>query len=204
MLLENPTRRRILWRLAVEPHYPLQLAKELRLSVQAVMKHLDLLEKHGIVRCTRTESKMGPARKCYVAAKRISLRLDMTPSLFEARIGELSDEHKDNEARPAQNANPQDLMKLRESLTEINRQISMVDKQMLDLIRDKEEHLWRARQIVQNLFSDYEEREVLHYILAHEHFTLSDVSRSLGLREEMVRNVLTRLREMNVISEEEL
>jgi len=205
MLLENPTRRRILWRLAVEPHYPLQLSKELKLSVQAVMKHLDLLEKHGVVRCTRTESRIGPARKCYVAARSISLRLDMTPNLFEARIGEPLPEREGKEKRrsPDTGGNPEDLLRLRESLSEINRQISMVDRQMLDLIRDKEEHLWRANQIMQSLFNDYVEREVLHYILAHEDFSLSDVSRSLGLREESVRNVLRRLREMNLLPKEE-
>lgn len=204
MLLENPTRRRILWRLAVEPHYPLQLSKELKLSVQAVMKHLDLLEKHGVVRCTRTESRIGPARKCYVAAKSISLRLDMTPNLFEARIGELPPERegKERRGRSVTAGDPEDLFRLRESLSEINRQISAMDRQMLDLIRDKEEHLWRANQIIQSLFNDYEEREVLHYILAHGDFSLSDVSRSLGLREEMVRNVLRRLREMNLLSKE--
>ena len=56
---------------------------------------------------------------------------------------------------------------------------------------------------MQSLFNDYVEREVLHYILAHEDFTLSGVSRSLGLREELVRNVLRRLREMNLLPREE-
>ena len=48
-MVENPTRRKILESLVKEPHYPLQLSKELGISQQAVMKNLNMLEKNGMV-----------------------------------------------------------------------------------------------------------------------------------------------------------
>ena len=48
-VIENPTRRRILEALVREPHYPLQLSRELGLSQQGIMKHLRMLEDLDLV-----------------------------------------------------------------------------------------------------------------------------------------------------------
>ena len=201
-LLENPTRRRILRRLTLETHYPLQLAKELKVSPQAVMKHLSIMERHGLVKCVREDSTMGPRRKCYFATKRLSLRLDMGPNLFEARLDEFSDTGKRRSAKS--DGDPEDLIKLRDELKEINEKISNVDGVLLNLIDNKERRLDRANRIIQQLFDEYEEREILHYILNHTDFTLRDLSENLGLREESIRNVLRRFSQMGIIPEEEL
>ncbi len=204
-LLENPTRRRILRRLTLETHYPLQLAKELKVSPQAVMKHLSIMEKHGLVKCVREDSTMGPRRKCYFATKRLSLRLDMGPNLFEARLDEFSDRAgRKREPAKALSGDPEDLVKLRDELKEINEKISDVDGVLLDLISNKERQLDRANRIIQQLFDEYEEREILHYILNHTDFTLGDLSENLGLREESIRDVLKRFSQMGIIPEEEL
>jgi len=201
-LLENPTRRRILRRLTLETHYPLQLAKELKVSPQAVMKHLSIMEKHVLVKCVREDSTMGPRRKCYFAIKRLSLRLDMGPNLFEARLDEFSDAGKRRSVES--DGDPEDLIRLRDELREINEKISNVDGVLLSLIDNKERRLDRANRIIQQLFDEYEEREILHYILNHTDFTLRDLSENLGLREESIRNVLKRFSQMGIIPEEEL
>ncbi len=203
-VLENPTRRRILRRLTVETHYPLQLAKELKVSPQAVMKHLEILERHGLVRCQRSESSMGPSRKCYFAVKRVSLRLDMAPNLFETRVRELAREDLKRDASSSgADDDPKELLSLQEKLREIDREISVADRQFLELIKTKEKQLDRANRIIRNFFSDYEEREILHYVLTHDDFTLPDLSESLGLREEIIRGVLKRLSEMGLVPQEE-
>jgi predicted transcriptional regulator len=200
-LLENPTRRRILRRLTLETHYPLQLAKELKVSPQAIMKQLDILEKHGLVRCERSTSTMGPTRKCYYAARRISLRLDVAPHLFEARIREGIPEKRVKE-KPMKEE-PIELSDLYGRLKEINEAISTTEMHLGDLIREKEGELDRALKIIQNMFEEYEEREIMQYILTHRNFSLSELSRNLGLREEYIRGVLKRLQEMGLIPKEE-
>ena len=61
-MVENPTRRKILESLVKEPHYPLQLSKELGISQQAVMKNLNMLEKNGMVVSYQVSSSIGPMR----------------------------------------------------------------------------------------------------------------------------------------------
>lgn len=85
-LVENPTRRQILQRIAEEPSYPLQLSKELRISTQAVLKNLALMERHGIVQRTDVKSDMGPSRAVYRPSTEFTLIVDMRTRTFSARI----------------------------------------------------------------------------------------------------------------------
>ena len=78
----------------------------------------------------------------------------------------------------------------------------MTDKRLSDLIRDKEEELDKALQIIKNTFDEYEEREIMHYILTHQNYSLGKLSESLGLREEYIRGVLKRLSNMGLIPKE--
>ena len=64
-IVENPTRRRILQAVVREPHYPLQLSKELGISQQAVVKNLALMEREGLVESYRESSNRGTNRILY-------------------------------------------------------------------------------------------------------------------------------------------
>ncbi len=85
-LVENPTRRQILQRIAEEPSYPLQLSKELRISTQAVLKNLALMERYGVVQRTDVKSDMGPSRAVYRPSTEFTLVVDMRTRMFSARI----------------------------------------------------------------------------------------------------------------------
>ncbi len=87
MVLQNPTRRRILELLSQETHYPLQISRELGISPQSVMKHLKVLEEHGLVRSFEESSDSGgPPRKYYAPIKGFSIRIDAGPGLFDTII----------------------------------------------------------------------------------------------------------------------
>jgi predicted transcriptional regulator len=93
-ILHNPTRRRILRLLAMERHYPLQIARELGLSQQAVGKHIRILEDHGLIRSFDEPSSMGgPPRKSYVPTQRISMRIDLGPGVFRTSFTERRPKH---------------------------------------------------------------------------------------------------------------
>lgn len=81
-MVENPTRRRILEAIVREPHYPLQLSKELGISQQAVMKNLSLMEQNGLVVSYRETSKIGPMRTLYVPNTEFTLLIDMHNCMF--------------------------------------------------------------------------------------------------------------------------
>lgn len=208
-LLQNPTRRRILRRLTLEDHYPLQLAKELKLSTQAVSKQLDLLERHGLIKCKRIESDRGPKRKCYYAVEAFSLRLGVGPNLFEAKVSDLLSNGEDqgvSQPRPQRSSESKadELKDIRAGLKNVNKRISSMDEEMSRLLRIKDRQMEQANRLIQQLLDRYEEREILHYILVNEEHSLSDMSKSLGLREEVIRNALKRLSKMNLIELEEV
>ena len=99
-LLENPTRRRILQLLSVERLYPLQLSKEIDVTQQAVVKHLRILEDHGLVKSRDEPSRRGPNRRVYKASRDVSLHIDIGPSTYKQKaetdfdVSDLSDQHR--------------------------------------------------------------------------------------------------------------
>ncbi|KUK04085.1 MAG: Uncharacterized protein XD62_1129 [Methanosarcinales archeaon 56_1174] len=90
-LVENPIRRHILTKLAQEEIYPLQLSKELRVSQQAVSKHLKVLEQAGLVESYFEKSSSGPPRLYYRPVRHFLINISFGPSLFEAEMYELED-----------------------------------------------------------------------------------------------------------------
>ncbi len=92
MAIENQTRREILKRLAEGRQYALQLAKELKVSQQAVVKHLKALENANLIKNTGTEkSDMGPPRKIYEVNKALSVVIDIGPGIFQIKEYNLDD-----------------------------------------------------------------------------------------------------------------
>ena len=74
-ILSNDTRREILKRLVREPHYPLQLASQLDVSQQAVVKHLNVLEEAGFVDSEKVASeKGGPPKRIYSVKQSFSAK----------------------------------------------------------------------------------------------------------------------------------
>ena len=68
----------------LQPHYPLQLAKQIGISQQAVMKHLRLLENVGfVVKMKAASNKGGPPKNIYSVQQAISIRIDLGPDLFQ-------------------------------------------------------------------------------------------------------------------------
>ena len=83
-ILQNKARRAILERLVREPHYPLQLAEQIGISQQAVMKHLKLLEgAEFVVKMRVASNKGGPPKNIYSVQQAISIRIDLGPDLFQ-------------------------------------------------------------------------------------------------------------------------
>ena len=53
---------------------------------QAVVKHLNILEEHGLVNSDIEPSNRGPSRRVYHSTRNISLRIDVSPSTFKEQV----------------------------------------------------------------------------------------------------------------------
>jgi len=194
----NPTRRRILQRLVKETHYPLQLSRELSVSQQAIMKHLKVLEDSDLVRCVFRESETGPPRKCYMATKRFTLVIDLSPELFseELRVhdmeGIIEAESDSTALREAENLRVR-LAEFMAHIGRINWQLAELSDRRDELMSGKEHAMRYANDIIDTLCEDYNERKVLRYIVAEDDMDLSAISERLDMRESEIKKVMRSL-----------
>jgi len=198
-IIENPTRRRILEALVREPHYPLQLSRELRMSQQAIMKHLKVLEENNLVRSFLMESdRGGPARKVYVPVRGFSILVDVGPGLFNVEI--LSRENFEIESRTDLNMQEKeniDFDLFCKKYAEMRNQIEAIDKELEELqnrrralIEKKEKILSETRELVESSIGDYEARRVIYESVKHPTLTATQIAKALGLRDEVVEDIL--------------
>ncbi len=205
-VLANPMRREILSRLVMETHYPLQLARELNTSQQAVMKHLAVLEKHGLVQSEELPSDAGgPPRRCYSATKQLSIRIDVGPSLFNASMrtfdpdegpplladyGYIPKEHE--RIRGIERA--QDRLKaLAGLLQKLNLELGELEAKHAALVSAKEQLMSEAADSIGQLSLGYNERRVLYYITDRGSMSISTISERFNLREKTVEEIFFQL-----------
>ena len=199
-IIENPTRRRILQELVREPHYPLQLSRELRVSQQAIMKHLKVLESHDLVRCYLEESDLGgPSRKIYVPTMKFTLIVDVGPGLFNAQLVDM-DKLKSGGGATLKQDEEEDSKKLAERIMELRNVIAGVNQELLDLqerraelIKFKEHTLLQAKQLVEESLEEYQIRRVLYEYIHNPDLNIRQLARALSLRDEVVSQTLKKI-----------
>ena len=201
-LLENPTRRRILQLLSRERLYPLQLSREIDVSQQAVVKHLRILEEHGMVASRDEPSDRGPNRRVYRASRSVSLHIDVGPTTFReqaapmAEDAELSTEQLRirsaiSEARSMEPSARMDLLaRVGEDLRHSLRDHEQERQQLLALIGELNREVGRCSRKAD---CSYDERRLLHHMLQNPNYTIEGAAVALGLREAEVRLLLAGL-----------
>lgn len=133
---ENKTRREILKRLIEGEQYAFQLSKDLRLSQQAIMKNLDLLEKLNIIECKGLEkSELGAPRKKYKIGDNVLLTIVLTQNMFEISTEKLEDDAEE----------PGGSMNLSDEIDKIDETIEHLNKELAELISRKNSILKRLK-----------------------------------------------------------
>ncbi len=200
-VIENPTRRRILEALVREPHYPLQLSRELKVSQQAIMKHLKVLEACDLVQSYEEESDLGgPARKRYFPAVGFTIIVDVGPSLFHAELvpmelpeGAVPSPKEEREA-PELPMIAQRLGELREQILDLNKGLERLQSERAKLVQDKEDALDEVGDLVDQI-DDYQMRRIVYEFVSRPELQPQEIARELSLRDEVVDKILKDLLE---------
>jgi len=203
-ILENPTRRRILERLVKESHYPLQLSRELRVSQQAVVKHLRVLEEGRLVESHEEASDVGgPPRRVYTAKRALSVTIDVGPSLFRTEVRALLPpssgqrgfaQFEEGLERLAGAEDSRRRMRMAGELVErLNREIESLDERRARLMAIKDRVLALAHGAAGRLFPSYDERSVVYALLDEGLRGASDLAARLDMRESLITGFLRRL-----------
>jgi DNA-binding transcriptional ArsR family regulator len=82
-IVGNETRRKILELLSVEPHYISQIAKKLDITQPAILKHLSVLEKAGLIENFWRKNPLGGARKYYRICDSVGIEIAINPKGFK-------------------------------------------------------------------------------------------------------------------------
>jgi ArsR family transcriptional regulator len=196
-VIENPTRRRILGALVREPHYPLQLSRELGMSQQIIMKHLKVLEDYRMVRSYPEESDQGgPMRKRYVPISGFTIIVDVGLGLFsvESSRREMEEEPGHKNERSEGDEEVQDLpgrvIGLRRELSVLDGRLDELRKAREEFIDQKEKLLDEAVHLVESAPLDYGQRHVVFEYIQHPDIDPKQLADYLGLRDDVVRDIL--------------
>ncbi|HEY3421108.1 MAG TPA: ArsR family transcriptional regulator [Methanomassiliicoccales archaeon] len=196
-VIENPTRRRILEALVREPHYPLQLSRELGMSQQIIMKHLKVLEECRMVRSYPEESDQGgPMRKRYVPISGFSIIVDVGSGMFsvESMRREMDDEpehhHEKTRGEQGNNELTERVMALRQELSILDGRMDELRKKREELIDQKQRLLDEAVHLVESATLDYGQRHVVFEYIQHPDIDPDQLADYLGLRNDVVREIL--------------
>ncbi len=216
-VLGNATRLRILQRIATETHYPLQLAKELRISQQAVTKHLRILQEHDLVRVVDEPSELGgPRRKSYYPTQGFTVSVSVGPQLFQTRLAALPIEGEEGPdqgeaAERAAGVRDRDFRRilaiqslkerigqLRDFVVDIDDHVAQLDAQRDDLLSAKRQALAEASAIINTLYGDYHLRSLLYQLVATQR-TVGELGGLLELRSHQVEQMLQQLRDDDLL-----
>jgi ArsR family transcriptional regulator len=207
-VIENPTRRRILEALVREPHYSLQLSKELGMSQQAIMKHMKVLEESDLVRSYPEESDQGgPTRKLYVPTTKFTITVDFGPGLFNTAIIRLALDQMSNSllAMHSQTDGPEEersedladisekILELRETVAQVDRELGELQQKRALLIETKERALEVAGRVVEEQLDDYQARRIIYEFIQKPELELEELASDLGIRDDIVELTLERI-----------
>jgi len=203
MILENPTRRFIIKRLSEEPNYPLQLAKDLGLGQQLVAKHLRVMEDAGMVSSSVEASPHGPKRRIYTLKRNMSVTLDVSTHFFKTKIVffDTEPERKEISDTSAFFMDKMDkILEQHEKFTPLTKIISEIDKKLEALESERAILLYirnfamkKASHILEP-FKNSEIRRIICYALDEHDISVKSISKSLNLREDLVRQSLSKLK----------
>jgi ArsR family transcriptional regulator len=189
-VIENPARRRILEALVREPHYPLQLSKELGMTQQAVIKHLKVLEAQGLVKRYREESDLGgPMRNKYYPAVNFTIVVDVGPNIFNAKL--VKREHVALTAEGGVDAKEPDnrIGELRARMADIDRKLLYLQKKREELIEEKE----RTMDEVAHLMAeqpDYRLRKAMYEFINRTDLDPKLILQELSVKDEVISRYL--------------
>lgn len=81
-IVGNETRRKILTILSEEPRYISEISKKLEVTQPAILKHLSILEKAGLIESFWRKSPVGAARKYYRICDSVGVEIAINPKGF--------------------------------------------------------------------------------------------------------------------------
>ncbi len=215
-LLGNETRRRILLLLAQEPRYFIQLSRDLGVSQQAILKHLELLERAGFVSPYSAKSDLpAPKRKYYRLNRSIYMSIGITEDDVSIRLRDIApnqDETKRSfrdaslpEAIDESDGADQELSDFlrssRDMLKRLDERVGELERHKVSLLKLRQTVMRRVHDAVRSNFEDSLERSILYsFMTSDDALDIASLSERLNVREKEVERSLEELKRRLALS----
>jgi len=209
-ILGNETRRHILQLLSEEPKYLLQLTRDMDVTQQAILKHLNILERYGLISSYEAKSELAaPPRKYYGLAKSLCLSVGLTPSTVDFDAREITSDAEASKLlfpkalelqrrvkRLESSEDASEVMKLSNRLTaEINKQLKDLKQAEIFLLNLRQRAAEKAHSIIRETFASPLERRLLYFTLGSEEVVnVEGLSEVLDVREKELEEALRAVR----------
>lgn len=199
-ILGNDTRRKILSILSQEPMYFNQLAREIDIGQQAVLRHLQALEESGLIETYAEKSKLGaPDRKYYRLNNSFILTISLSEDDFTVKKQEIVESrHKESKKYyKALDLMPKDaadaLALLQSSLSDIETEMSALESRLNDLRALKQLILNKLHKIGMEDFEE-DERKILYMIVKESPSSIAELSDLIDEKESDLRTIISGMR----------
>ena len=200
-IIGNNTRRKILATLAREPMYFNQLAKEIAIGQQAILRHMKTLEDIGLIESYAERSNLGaPDRKYYRLNSSFSLTICLSQDTFSIENHKIEQYRHEESGKfykeydfLAQDNDGETLNQLQSNLTRIEKEISNLDSRLNDLRALKQLIVNRLHKIAKDNFEEELERRILHAIIGGSPKSVSELANKLNEKPSHIRNTLNNM-----------
>jgi len=195
-VLGNDTRRKILVALADEPMYFNQLAKELGVGQQAVLRHLQTLEEIGLIETFAEKSDLGaPDRKYYRLNDSFILTVSLSEDHFSIKKQKIAESRQQESKKyyevfdSTSEEMGSALHSLQENLSDIEEEIVALETRLNDLHSLRQQILRRLHKIGVDSFEE-DERKILYAIVEESPMSISDLSDVVGKKESSLKDII--------------
>ena len=204
-ILGNENRRRILQLLSCRPFYFSEMAKRLDLGPKAVIDHLEMLERAGLVECYRDDRR----RKYFRIRENVVLEVAFSPHSYGVRT--YSPDSSPRRAATTSTTSSRsssvrdddhslELEAIYSSLRDLEVERLRLRRLLQEI--DSQETLFRrlAMGLIESAASDQLEAEILSSLISGES-TTEDLARRLGIPPAVAEERLRRLAEEGKVQE---
>lgn len=188
-ILGNENRRRILQLLSFRPFYFNEMAKRLDVGPKAIIDHLEMLERAGLVECYQEQGR----RKYFRIARKTVLEVSLSPHSYGVRAYLSEDAPGREDTNPAH-----DLNNLREELANLEgKRLEL--RRLLEQIESREMEIKRiACQAVQGYAENQLEAEILSALFCGDD-DASRLAEKLEMAEAVVADRLKQMKERGAV-----
>ena len=195
-VVENPTRRRILQAIVREPHYPLQLSKELGISQQSVVKNLDVKERNGMVVHYRQSSNVGPDRIFYRPSSEFTILIDLRNGMFETHMVSPETKNEDKEKEDTKIEETKEFQETRNRISDIDGQLKELNEVRSQMIGERNRLIRSFLDSIDDKVIDYDHRNLLYEMLNNPDMDKATISKEMGVNESSVDQMIDDLLSM--------